>query len=104
MMADQFSALGWPASGHRSYSSRRSLCLARCACFTLLGVCEVAVEPGGDGCGGVFWPFAAGVDAVCDGAAQPSAEFDLFFDVAASPGRALIRVRRSSSLARALAR
>jgi hypothetical protein len=48
----------------------------------------VAIDPGGDGCGSVFWGFAAGVDAVCDGVAQPSAEFDLFFDVAASPGRA----------------
>jgi hypothetical protein len=55
------------------------------------------IGPGGDGCCGFFWGSAAGVYAVCDVAAEPLAEFDLFIDVAASPGRALMRARRSSS-------
>jgi hypothetical protein len=38
----------------------------------------VAIDPGGDGCGGFFWVSAAGVDAVGDVAADPLAEAAAF--------------------------
>src|SRR5579863_4462925 len=51
----------------------------------LLG--EVAGEPGDDGRGGVLRCPVAGVEAVGDVAAEPAAELNLLFDIAASPGR-----------------
>jgi hypothetical protein len=52
------------------------------------GVYEVTLDPGGDGLGGFFWRSAAGIDAIGDVAPEPSAELDLFFNVAATPRRA----------------
>lgn len=52
------------------------------------GACEVVVDPRADGPCCAFRGSAAGVDLIGDVSAEPAAKFDLFLDVAPSPGRA----------------